>query len=193
LPAADIQYHFGAMYYEDHGQERFDGHAMTIAPVLVSPRSRGRLWLRSADPRDKPRILTNSLSEPEDVASLVAGMELARRLAATEPLAAKVVRELKPGPGADDLETALRRRLELIYHPVGTCSMGSGEEAVVDGTLRVRGIDALRVVDASVMPLIPGGNTNAPTIMVAERGADLILGKVPVTPPQSAPSHATVP
>jgi choline dehydrogenase-like flavoprotein len=193
LPAADIQYHFGAMYYEDHGQERFDGHAMTIAPVLVSPRSRGRLWLRSADPWDKPRILTNSLSEPEDVASLVAGMELARRLAATEPLAAKVVRELKPGPGADDLETALRRRLELIYHPVGTCSMGSGEEAVVDGTLRVRGIDALRVVDASVMPLIPGGNTNAPTIMVAERGADLILGKVPVTPPQSAPSHATVP
>ena len=192
LPAADIQFHFGAMYYEDHGQEEFEGHAMTIAPVLVSPRSRGRLWLRSADPRDKPRILTGSLSEPEDVASLVAGMELARKHAATEPLASKVVRELKPGPATNDLESALRRRLELIYHPVGTCSMGSGEEAVVDAALRVRGVDALRVIDASVMPVIPGGNTNAPTIMVAERGADLILGRAGGARPQSAPDHAAV-
>ena len=190
LPAADIQYHFGAMYYESHGAEEFAGHAMTIAPVLVSPRSRGRVWLRSDDPRDKPRILTNSLSEPEDVTSLLAGMELARTLAATEPLASKVIRELKPGPTTEDLESELRRRLELIYHPVGTCSMGTGEEAVVDASLRVHGIDALRVVDASVMPVIPGGNTNAPTIMVAERAADLILGRVREPLAQSAPEHA---
>jgi choline dehydrogenase-like flavoprotein len=171
LPAADIQFHFGAMYYEDHGQETFEGHAMTIAPTLVSPRSRGRLWLRSDKPGDKPRILTNSLSEPEDVASLTAGMDLAEKLANTEPLASKVVRRLKP-ESANDLEAELRRRVELIYHPVGTCSIGS----VVDASLRVIGVDALRVVDASVMPVIPGGNTNAPTIMVAERAADLIRG-----------------
>jgi choline dehydrogenase-like flavoprotein len=177
LPAADIQYHAGAMYYENHGEEEFEGHAMTIAPVLVSPRSRGRVWLRSSDPRDKPRIITNTLSEPEDVASLVAGMELARKLAATEPLASKVVRELKPA--TEDLESDLRKRVELIYHPVGTCSIGS----VVDASLRVRGVDALRVVDASVMPVIPGGNTNAPTIMVAERAADLILGRAPASHP----------
>ena len=96
-------------------------------------------------------------------------------LAATEPLASKVVRELKPGPDATDLEGDLRRRLELIYHPVGTCSMGT----VVDASLRVNGVDSLRVVDASVMPVIPGGNTNAPTIMIAERAADLILGRLP--------------
>jgi choline dehydrogenase-like flavoprotein len=163
----------GGLYYENHAQEDFEGHAATIAPVLVTPRSRGRVWLRSADPADKPRILTNTLSEPEDVASLLAGVALAREIAAQEPLASKVVRELKPGPGAD-LEDDLRRRVQLIYHPVGTCRMGRDESAVVDPELRVRGLDGLRVIDASVFPLIPGGNTNAPTIMVAERGADLV-------------------
>jgi choline dehydrogenase-like flavoprotein len=183
LPAADVQFHMGAAYYEDHGAEEFDGHAAVIAPVLVSPKARGRLWLRSADPADKPRILTNALSEPDDVASLVAGMELAREIAAQGPMAEVVLRELKPGEGIrdrDDLEADLRRRLMLIYHPVGTCSMGSGEEAVVDPQLRVRGIDGLRVADASVMPVIPGGNTNAPTYMIAEKAADLIRGREPL-------------
>ncbi len=177
LPAADIQFHMGGLYYENHAQEDFEGHAATIAPVLVTPRSRGRVWLRSADPADKPRILTNTLSEPEDVASLLAGVALAREIAAQEPLASKVVRELKPGAGAD-LEDDLRRRVQLIYHPVGTCRMGRDESAVVDPELRVRGLDGLRVIDASVFPLIPGGNTNAPTIMVAERGADLVSGRL---------------
>ena len=168
----------GALYFEEHGQEAFDGHAVTIGPVLVTPKSRGRVWLRSADPADKPGILTNTLAEPDDVRSLLAGMELAREIGGQEPLASKVVRELKPGPGAD-LEADLRRRVHLIYHPVGTCRMGRDERAVVDPELRVRGLEALRVVDASVMPLIPGGNTNAPTIMVAEKAADLIRGRVP--------------
>ena len=97
LPAADIQFHIGALYYEDHGAAEFEGHCATIAPVLVSPRSRGRVWLRSADPRDKPRILTNSLAERDDVDSLVAGMRLAREIAGQEPLAATVGRELQPG------------------------------------------------------------------------------------------------
>jgi choline dehydrogenase-like flavoprotein len=101
-----------------------------------------------------------------------------------EPLASRIVRELKPGPAVgdddDDLAASLRERVELIYHPVGTCRMGADEGAVVDPSLRVRGLDGLRVVDASVMPQIPGGNTNAPTIMVAERAADLIRGRAPV-------------
>jgi choline dehydrogenase-like flavoprotein len=180
LPAADIQFHMGALYFEKHGEEEFDGHAMTIAPVLVSPRSRGWIRLRSADPREKPAILTNSLAEPDDVASMVAGMRMAREIAAAAPLAEVSVRELKPGADAqdtDELEAALRERLELIYHPSGTCRMSdSGEDAVVDSELRVHGIEGLRVIDASIFPVIPGGNTHAPTVMVAERGADLIRG-----------------
>jgi choline dehydrogenase len=178
LPAADVQFHMGAAYYEDHGQETYDGHCAVIAPVLVSPQARGRVWLRSADPAAKPRIVTNSLSQPDDVRSLVDGMLLAREIAAQGPLTEAVVRELKPGPevtAREDLEADLRRRLMLIYHPVGTCRMSDhGEDAVVDSRLRVHGLQGLRVVDASVMPVIPGGNTNAPTIMIAERAADLI-------------------
>jgi choline dehydrogenase len=183
LAAADIQFHMGAAYFEAHGAEEFDGNAIAIAPVLVSPRARGQVWLSSADPLAKPRILTNTLSESEDVASLLAGMRLAREIAAQEPLAAKVLRELKPGAQAQsdqELMDALRQRVELLYHPVGTCRMGSDDDAVVDPELRLRGLEGLRVVDASVMPTIPGGNTNAPTIMIAERAADLIRGRVPL-------------
>jgi choline dehydrogenase len=183
LPAADIQFHMGAAYFEDHGAETYDGHCMVIAPVLVSPRARGRVWLRSADPTDKPRILTNTLSEPEDLESMLAGMELAREIAGQDALKEIVIKELKPGPGCEgreELEADLRRRLMLIYHPVGTARMSdTHEEAVVDSQLRVRGIEQLRVIDASVMPTIPGGNTNAPTMMIAERAADLIRGRVP--------------
>jgi choline dehydrogenase-like flavoprotein len=170
----------GAAYYEDHGAETYDGHAIAIAPVLVAPKARGRVWLRNSDPTAKPRILTNSLSEPEDVASLLAGVRLARRIAEQPVLAEIVTEELKPGRGVtadSDLEADMRRRLMLIYHPVGTCRMSdSAQDAVVDSRLRVHGLERLRIVDASIMPLIPGGNTHAPTVMIAERGADLILG-----------------
>jgi choline dehydrogenase len=181
LPAADIQFHMGAAYYEDHGAEEYDGHCVVIAPVLVSPQARGRVWLRSADPTAKPHIITNSLSVDDDVASLVAGMEMAREIAEKGPLDEIVLKELKPGPatvGREELEADLRRRLMLIYHPVGTCRMSdSGEDAVVDSELRVHGLEGLRVVDASIMPVIPGGNTNAATIMIAERAADLIRAR----------------
>jgi len=163
-----------------HGAEEYDGHCAVIAPVLVSPKARGRVWLRSADPSEKPHILTNTLSEPDDVASLVAGMRLAREIAAQDELREVVIKELRPGPGVVDdaqLEADLRRRLMLIYHPVGTARMSDTHpEAVVDSQLRVHGIRSLRVVDASIMPTIVGGNTNAPTIMIAERAADLISG-----------------
>ena len=191
LQAADIQFHMGAAYYEDHGAETYDGHCVVIAPVLVSPQARGQVWLRSADPIAQPRIITNSLSEPDDLRSLVDGMQLAREIAAQEPLRDIILSELKPGPdhrGRTDLEADLRRRLMLIYHPVGTCRMSDADDdAVVDSRLRVRGLESLRVVDASVMPIIPGGNTNAPTIMIAERAADLIRGRVPesATAPQA--------
>ncbi len=180
LPAADIQFHMGAAYYEDHGAEEYDGHCMVIAPALVSPKARGQVWLRDADPQTKPCILTNSLSDTDDVASLLAGVALARKIAECSPVRETVVKELKPGPGLaqdEELEADLRRRLMLIYHPVGTARMSDTHgEAVVDSALRVHGIDALRVIDASIMPTITGGNTNAPTIMIAERGADLIRG-----------------
>jgi choline dehydrogenase len=183
LPAADIQLHAGAVFFEKHGEEEFDGHCFTIGPTLVAPKSRGRVWLRSSSADAKPRILTNTLAEPDDVESMLAGLELVREIATQEPLASTVIRELKPGAhvsGRDQLEDALRERVELIYHPVGTCRMGAADDegAVVDPQLRVRGLEGLRVIDASVMPLIPGGNTNAPTIMVAERAADLIRGRV---------------
>jgi choline dehydrogenase-like flavoprotein len=178
LPAPDIQLHMGAAYFEDHGAEEYDGHCAVIAPTLVSPKARGQVWLRSADPGEKPRIITNTLSEPDDVESLLAGIALARDIAARSPLREVVVKELKPGPGIDersDLEADLRRRLMLIYHPVGTARMSdTAADAVVDSKLRVHGLEGLRVIDASVMPTIPGGNTNAPTIMVAEKGAQEI-------------------
>jgi choline dehydrogenase-like flavoprotein len=128
-------------------------------------------------------MITNTLSEPDDVASLVAGMQLAREIAGQAPLDEVVLKELKPGADTverEDLEADLRRRLMLIYHPTGTCRMSdTGEDAVVDSQLRVRGLEALRVVDASVMPTITGGNTHAPTVMIAERAADLIRGRAP--------------
>ena len=176
LPAADVQFHFAPAYFVDHGAEEYENHAMTLGPVLVAPRSRGRVWLRTSDPGDKPRILTNSLAEPDDVAALVAGMRIAREIVAASPLAEVFVREIFPGADAD-LEDDLRARVELLYHPVGTCRMGADEGSVVDEQLRVRGVEGLRVADASIMPLVPGGNTNAPCIMVGERAADLIRGR----------------
>jgi len=179
LPAADIEIIFGPAYYHDHGFDTFDGHAFALAAVLIAPRSRGRLRLRSADPLDKPHLVGNHLAEPEDVASLVAAFKRLREIARTEPLNAVRGRELVPGEEVEtdaEIEDYLRRDVELLYHPAGTCRMGSGDDAVVDPELRVRGVDGLRVVDASVMPVITGGHTHAPTVMIAEKAADLIRG-----------------
>ncbi len=193
LAQPDLQFHFAPAYFVDDGFEEYDGHAITMGPVLVAPRSRGWVRLRSANPSDKPRILTNSLAEPEDIAALVAGTRRAREIAASGPFAEVLGRELLPGPdvdGDEDLIDYVRQRLGLLYHPVGTCRMGSDEGAVVDPELRVRGVDGLRVVDASVFPIIPSGNTNAPTIAVAERAADVIAGK-PLLRDEGATRSAT--
>ena len=181
----DLQFHMAPAFFSNHGFEEHDQHAFTIGPVLVAPKARGELTLRSADPSAKPRMIGNHLSDDADIAAMVAGMKIARELASLEPLASAAGREVYPGAdvAADDeeaIERDVRRRTELLYHPTGTCAMGTGDDAVVDPELRVRGVEALRVVDASVMPTITRGNTNAPTIMIAEKGADLILGKQPL-------------
>jgi choline dehydrogenase len=176
LTAPDLQFHLAPAYFADNGFEESDEHAYTIGSVLVTPRSRGRVRLRSADPAAKPSILGNHLTEQADVDALVHGIKLAREIAATEPLSAVTGREIYPGAEArtdDELAADARRRVELLYHPVGTCKMGTGDDTVVDPELRVRGVEGLRVIDASVMPTITRGNTNAPTYMIAEKGADM--------------------
>jgi choline dehydrogenase-like flavoprotein len=181
LPAADVQLLFGPAYYHDHGFDTYDGHAFSLAAALIAPRSRGRLSLRSTDPADKPKLVGNHLAEPEDMAALVAGFKRLREIADTEPLASIRGRTLVPDEDVsddDEIEAFLRRETELLYHPAGTCRMGSDDHAVVDQDLRVRGLEDLRVADASVMPVITGGNTNAPTIMIGEKAADLIRGRV---------------
>jgi choline dehydrogenase-like flavoprotein len=177
LDAPDLQYHFAPGYFIEHGFQQIKDHAFTFGPTLVHPQSRGRLALRSSNPLDAPLIQANYFADARDLQRMLEGVKLARSLAATGPLAKYAKRELLPGPAAKD-DAALREHIakyaETLYHPVGTCKMGNDAAAVVDSELRVRGVEGLRVVDASVMPTVPGGNTNAPTIMIAEKAADLI-------------------
>jgi choline dehydrogenase len=162
------------------------GHRFSLANVLLHPQSRGSVTLRSPNPRDPPRILFNLLQAAEDRASLRAMISFARRFFATAPASELVARELMPGPevrSEEEMDDYLRRMVGTAMHPSSTCAMGTDETAVVDAQLRVRGLEGLRVADASVMPTIPGGNTNAPVIMIAEKAADLVRGRVP--PPRA--------
>jgi choline dehydrogenase len=157
---------------------------LTIAPCQVRPESRGHIRIKSSDPRAHPAIAPNYLADPLDQEVAVASLRLGRRIAAQPALAAWMDHETMPGPGFETDETLLayaRAAGSTIYHPVGTCQMGHGPGAVVDPQLRVRGVRGLRVVDASVMPRLVSGNTNAPTIMIAEKAADMILGKAPAS------------
>ena len=143
----------------------------------MHPRSRGTLRLRSTDPSEGPAILINYLADDRDLERLARGLEVARRIAGAEALAEYRGDELGPGPGGWEPE-ALRRYIRdnvgTFFHPVGTCRMGSDDQAVVDPDLRVRGVEGLRVIDASVMPDLLSGATHAATVMVAEKGADLL-------------------
>ena len=157
--------------------------AFGIRPAILHSRSRGEVLLRSSDPRAAPRICFNALQEPDDIATLVRGMRLARELAQHPALDVIRGEELLPGRAMQsdaDLQTFIRRTAVPVYHPVGTCTMGSGLDAVVDPLLCVRGVEGLRVVDASVMPDLLTGHINAAVMMIAERAADLILGCNPV-------------
>ncbi|MGY1633337.1 GMC family oxidoreductase [Geodermatophilus sp. SYSU D01186] len=180
LDAPDLQHHFLPVKFWRQAEVDPDVDAFTAAAVLVRVHSRGTVRLRSADPAWAPAVDPGYLTDGRDVDALVCGVEQAREVAATGPLSAVLAEEWSPGGtvrGPDGLRRALRETLESLYHPVSSCRMGTDDEAVVDPTLRVHGLEGLRVVDASVMPTLVRGNTNAPTIMIAERAADLIAGR----------------
>ena len=160
------------------GWRKAGAHSFYITVCLLRQRSRGQVSLRSSDPEDKPVIRMNLLDDPDDRHRFREAVRAVRRIYRTEPQAALTGREVIPGDDAGtdaELDAALRRHVAITHHPVGTCRMGRDDMAVVDPQLRVRGIAGLRVVDASVMPTIVGGNTNAPTLMIAEKAADMIL------------------
>jgi choline dehydrogenase len=145
-----------------------------VGAILLQPESRGTVTVRSADPSTPPDIDPGYLSKPKDLARLVEGVRQCQALFATSALSQHVKAPMEPGPGETDLEEFVRAQSETLYHPAGTCRMGADDDSVVDPELRVRGVERLRVVDASVMPTIIRGHTHAPTVMIAEKGADLI-------------------
>ena len=178
LDRPDIQFHFGPGYFMRHGFENpDDGRGFYIAATQVRPESRGRIELRSDDPFDDPAIDPRYLTDPADLDVLIEGVRRAREVARAEPFDEYRGEEVWPGEDAqsdEEIGEHIREHAQTIYHPVGTCKMGDDEAAVVDERLRVHGVSGLRVVDASVMPRIVGGNTNAATLAIAEKAADLI-------------------
>lgn len=186
IPAPDIQLYFSPLSYERAAKPKtrqlmspdpFSGFCTSVSPC--KPKSVGSLAIRSPDWRIAPAIHPNYLSDPFDIEQLLAGARYLRRLAAAPSLQATILQELKPGPDTQSDEALvadIRARSYSVFHPVGTCRMGpDAANAVVDPALRVHGIDRLRVADASIFPTITSGNTNAPSIMVGERAAEIIL------------------
>jgi choline dehydrogenase len=175
----DLQYHFlpAAMRYD--GRSAFDGDGFQLHIGHNKPKSRG--WIRavSVDPTDAPKIQFNYLKEPEDIEAFRACVRLSREIIAQPAMDKYRGEEIQPGASVqtdEEIDAFVRRAVESAYHPCGTCRMGAKDDelAVVDSNTRVRGLDGLRVVDSSLFPTIPNGNLNAPTIMLAERAADLI-------------------
>ena len=177
----DIQYHFIPAQVVDHARTKLDGYGVTLHACCLRPESRGEVRLSSADPLQAPVIDPNYLASDYDLKILIDGIRRGREILAVPAFRPWLGEERIPGAQVQSdsaLEEFIRRTAETEYHPVGTCKMGSDPMAVVDDKLRVRGLEGLRVIDASIMPTVVSGNTNAPTIMIAERAADLIRGVV---------------
>ncbi|APE42099.1 choline dehydrogenase [Sulfitobacter alexandrii] len=180
LETPDIQFHVQPLSAENPGKGADRFSAFTMSVCQLRPESRGEIRLKSAAPRDHPRIIPNYLSTETDCRTVVEGVKIARRIARHAPLTTKISEEYRPNASLpmDDYDATLdwaRSNSASIYHPTGTCKMGTGKDAVVDDRLRVHGIHGLRVADCSIMPEIVSGNTNAPAIMIGEKASDLIL------------------
>jgi choline dehydrogenase len=178
LSVPDVQLLFGPLFYMSHGFQNPKGHGFSLGPILLRPKSLGRITLRSNDPFDAPAIQANYLAEKSDLQTLIEGLKLARKIARHKRFDPCRGKEIWPGENiqsGEQLAAFIRETAETLYHPVGTCKMGTDPMAVVDSELRVHGIEGLRVVDASIMPKIIGGNTNAPTMMIAEKASEMML------------------
>ena len=178
LPAPDVEFHFAAAPFFDEGLRPPPDNGYAFGPVIIKPTSRGKVGLRTPMADSKPTVQCNFLTTEEDRASMLAGVRIALEIA-EQPSLRAIAREPLSVPASDseeDIWEWVRRASQTVYHPTSTCAMG----AVVDPELRVHGIEGLRVVDASVMPTITRANTNAATIMIAEKASDVILGKAPL-------------
>jgi choline dehydrogenase len=185
LENPDLQFHFIAALMTDHARKKSDRHGYMAHVCQLRPQSRGYISLKSADPLAAPVIQPNYLEAEEDRRAMREGVKIARDLFAQEAFDPYRGPELWPGAHVrsdDQIDAWVRKTAETIYHPVGSAKMGKDSESVVDAQLKVYGIEGLRVVDASVMPTLVSGNTNAPTIMIAEKAADMILGRPPLPP-----------
>lgn len=195
LDRPDIQIVFQPARRNPHTFPLPLGHGFAVSIVNLYPRSRGRISLASPDPREPPLIDPNLLGAPEDVVPLVSGLQIARRIAGARPFARYRAIEVAPGPpvqGETGLADYVRRTASTVHHPVSTCRMGAGAQSVVDPQLRVRGVEGLRVADASIFPSVVGGNTNATVVMIAEKASDMILGRPAPRPIELAESSARV-
>ncbi|WP_369026577.1 GMC family oxidoreductase [Qipengyuania sp. RANM35] len=175
-PAPDIQWHFVPAMLEDHGRTDVKGYGFSLHACVLRPESRGTVRLDSRNAADAPRIDPNFLDDDRDIATLREGVRLSHRIVTSPSLAKYEPRDRYPINLDDNaqLDELIRNRADTVYHPVGTCRMGSDEDSVVDPTLKARGVDGLYVADASIMPRLVSGNTNAPSIMIGERCADFV-------------------